>query len=196
MPHPLPPQDFTERSLPLVRVSDALFRLHNINFPPLHFVRSARYRFDAPNGSYGVLYTGSDVHGAFIETFGHATGVGVVSYGELRRRGLAKVELRRPLRLVDLTGPGLARIGADNDLCSGDYLTAQRWSAAMHAHRDGPDGILYRARHDPSRTAAALFDRVAEHLTAVSLGTLADAQHASLLAELLDTYGFGLVASS
>ena len=69
------------------------------------------------------------------------------------------IETTEPLRLVDLTGPGLPRLGADARLADGDHQVSQAWSAAFHGHPDRPDGILYRARHDPSRFAVAIFER-------------------------------------
>ena len=99
----------------------------------------------------------------------------------------------RPLPLVDLAGPGLSRIGADNRLTAASYDLSQRWALALYEHPDQPDGLLYRSRHDPSRLCAAIFDRAAGALTATSLGSLADAGNATLLADLLDTYEYSLV---
>jgi hypothetical protein len=39
----------------------------------------------------------------------------------------------------------------------------------------------------------AIFEHAADALTAVTLGSLAESLHQSLLADLLDTYGFGLL---
>jgi len=193
VPHPLPPGDLNRRSLPLVSFAQSLFRIHDISHAPLHFGHLRRYRFDAPAEEFGVLYCGVDIHCAFIETFGHDTGIGVVSLAELKKRGITRIEYTRPLRLVDLTGSGLAWIGADNQLCTGDYAIAQRWSFALHAHPERPDGIYYRACHDPSRVSAAIYDQVAELFTAIPLGTLADPNNRALLGDILDTYRFGLV---
>jgi hypothetical protein len=49
------------------------------------------------------------------------------------------------------------------------------------------------SRHDPSRFCAAIFNRVADALHAESLGSLVDPANASLLADLLETYGFALI---
>ena len=64
---------------------------------------------------------------------------------------------------------------------------------ALWAHPVRPDGLFYRARHDPSRQSAALFDRAAGLLTAAPLGSLAAPELADLLADVLATYEFGLV---
>jgi hypothetical protein len=87
----------------------------------------------------------------------------------------------------------LARLGADNRLCTGDYLLAQRWALALWQHPEEPDGLYYRSRLDPARQCVAIFGRAQEAITTSSLGSLADSHHRSLLASLLDTYGIGLL---
>ena len=169
------------------------FRVHHTEHEPIFFGRSAKSRFDAPGREYGVLYAGIDAHCAFIETLGHTTGVRVLNVVDVRDRGLARIEARRVLRLVDLGGPGLAHLGADARLGAGDYEIVRRWSLALHQHPERPDGLSYRSRHDPSRLCVAIYERAADALVAVRLGSLADPIHESLLTELLDTYGFGLL---
>jgi len=190
--HPEPPADLARRKLPLARLRGPFFRIHRVRHAALYFGTAGMYRFDAPTKQFGVLYAGLDVHCAFIETFGHATGARLVEIAELSARSLAEITSRRPLRFVDLRAAGLPRMGADAALTSGlDYDLSHRWSLALHGHPQKPDGIAYRARHDPSRTAVAIFDRAKSVLSMKSLGTM-DA-HSGRLADLLDTYDFGLV---
>lgn len=201
-PHPDPP-DLSRLALPLAVVETPWFRHHKSEFGPVFFGRTGECRFDAPpppDGQarpFGVLYLAGDPHCAFIETFGHShvkSGARgrMVTTQALEKKRLARLTFPRPLRLVDLRDHGLARIGADLRLCAGDYGPAQRWSAALWAHPEAPDGVLYRARHDPGRSCAALYDRAGEGIVAADLGTLADPGHVPLLADLLKTYGFGL----
>jgi hypothetical protein len=102
------------------------FRVYSLRYAPLFFGRTGRYRFDAPRGEYGVLYAGNDIVCAFVETFGHSLDIRTVTMEDVRLRGVVEITVSRSLRLVDLTGTGLARLGADNRLCAGDYLIAQR----------------------------------------------------------------------
>jgi len=193
-PHPDPPADLSARALPMRSTKRSWYRIHRLAYAPLFFGRSGDSRFDAPAGEFGVLYAAKDAHGAFIETFGHATGVRVVDRQELSARGLARIVPRRPLRLVDLTSSGLARLGADARLTSGEsYEPPHRWSLAIHEHPRAPDGLLYTARHDPSRVCVALFHRAETALTVVSSGSLGDPSNDVLVARILDTYDFGLV---
>jgi hypothetical protein len=127
-------------------------------------------RFDDPDRAFGVLYVALEIYGAFLETFGRELGYRYVSMSQLRATGHAMVGARRTLRLVDLTGPGLARIGADASLCTGrDVEVTKRWARAFYTHPDSPDGILYRMRHDPSQIGLAIFDRAEQEVEAAQL---------------------------
>jgi hypothetical protein len=134
-----------------------------------------------------------DEHVAFIETFGRDLSYRLVTHGELLSRALAKITLRRRLKMVDLTGAGLATLGADARLCTGSYAVAQVWSAAFWSHPAEPDGLLWRSRFDPERFCVAVFNRAANDLMVSSAGHLARAQHRALLGSILDTYQFGYV---
>ncbi len=176
------------------------FRLHATGRGALYFGRKHVYRFDDPKGKFGVLYAGCDEHCAFIETLGQALSpplpAGAVRYvtdADLERRELARIRTYGRLRLVDLSGAGLARMGADARLCSGDYRVAQRWSRAIHEHPSRPDGLLYPARHDPSRAVVAIFDRARTKLDSTALGTLMTPRNHALRDGILATYGLGLL---
>ncbi len=193
-PHPEPPCDLAARPLPLRACAGPFFRIHRRALPALHFGRGALFRFDAPGGEFGVLYAALEPDAAFIETLGHATGLRVVDAAALMARGLVVFDAAPPLQLVDLSGQGLAQLGADNRLADGDYLVAQRWSRALHDHPAAPDGIAYRCRHDPERLCVALFERVAPRLSPRDLGPLWGAgDDPSRLAAWLERYEFGLI---
>ncbi len=169
--HPEPPGDLRARALPLISEGGPWARAYRLAYPPKYFGRGGDQRFDDPARQFGVCYCGDGPTCAFIETLPTPTELGArtvlgVREAALLARGWATVTLREgaaPLRLVDLTGSGLALVGANADLCScPDYGVPQRWSRALWSHPDQPDGILYRARHDPSLLSLALFDDRAE----------------------------------
>jgi hypothetical protein len=139
-----------------------------------------------------VLYVAETLDGAFIETFGRSPGLNTVSERQLSQRSLARVDVARPVRLVDLTGPGLARIGATASLLAGPHARAQAWSRALWLHPAAPDGLLYRARHDPSCLCVAIFDRVEHLVRGQSLGGLLAPDHLVLLGATLRRYDFSL----
>lgn len=189
---PPPPPALAHRDLPVRTHRDPLFRMHCTDHEPEFWGKTGDNRFDAPAGEFGVLYAAADRHGAFIETCGEAH-ERTVTVAFLARRGWARVEPLRELRLIDLSGAGLSRIGVDERLCSGDHAIAQQWSLALWKHPTLIDGLYYRARHDPSRISVALFDRAASAVSFVHDGNLLEDRHQLLLAELLDTYQFALL---
>lgn len=195
--HPEPHADLADRSPLLYSLDEGtiLSRLHDKDFGPIYFGVKSSYRFDSPDGSFGVLYVGLDEHCAFIETFGQSTGIRLVSQKSLAQRHLSYLILRQPLQLIDLANSGgLARIGADSRLFSGSHAIAQRWSAALRAHPTKPAGILYPARHDTARFACGLYDLPDSAFSVNTVGSLIDPPHRMLLARILNTYDFGLVA--
>lgn len=198
-PHPEPPPDLHRRHLPITRTHQAWWRLHRCAYGAIYFGKSGTNRFDAPGGEqgeFGVLYAAADAYGAFIETLGRATGANRVDMQLLRETCLSRLTTVQPLKLVDLRGPGLARLGADERLCAGDdYELCGRWALALYHHPVRPDGLYFRARHDPARFSLALFSRdaTAQGIQAQSQGALTDPANTALLAEILDRYQFQLL---
>lgn len=194
--HPSPPADLSKLSLLVTRLRCAWYRIHSLTRGPIYFNPSADYRFNAPAGEFSVLYLARDLHGAFAETLLHDTGNPLVEWSELASRGVVKVTFDRTLRLVDLRGKGLARAGADASLTCGPdttYNLCHRWAKAFHDHPRAPDGILYRARHDPERVCAAIFNRAEPHLKWSRLGrSLVDPMHSAALDDIFTTYGLAL----
>ena len=182
---PLPPLDLATRRLPIVRLAGSWVRIHWTTHDPLFFGRTGSNRFDDPLRRYGVLYAAVTGEGAFIETFGRRPGMDVVSRRQLAVRSVALIDATRRLRLVDLTGPGLAHIGATGGLASGPRPVAQLWSRALWEHPSRPDGLLFRARHDPSCLTVAIFSRAAHVIRAAPQGSLMDASVKPLLAAAL-----------
>lgn len=127
------------------------------------------------------MYLGTDPFCAFIETFGQSMarngrGISVVAESDLGRYCLCMIDLspgRQPLRLVDLTGAGLSRLGADARLntMTEDRGLPQRWALVLHRHPQRPDGLCYRVRHDPAWIGVALFDRARDALRAACVGS-------------------------
>lgn len=192
-PHPDPPDDLGERSLPTIDSSGPWYRLYPVGHEPLHFGTSGRGRFDAPGGDYGVCYAADDAYGAFIETYGRLLDRDFVTRDALNRRGLVEISSGETCTFVDLTAEGLNRLGADNRLATGTYSTSQQWSEALHEHPVRPDGLRYRSRHDPSRICVALFDHLVDRLTLDDRGPLGAERNRRRLADLLAHYEFGLV---
>jgi hypothetical protein len=81
----------------------------------------------------------------------------------LAKKAYVTLELLRPLKLVKMAGPGLARIGATAQVVHGGkpYDSPQAWSGALHQHPATYDGIAYNARHDDEALCYAIFERAA-----------------------------------
>jgi hypothetical protein len=190
---PEPSKRFHSIELPISEIDREWYRSHPTRRGAVYFGRNRAYQFDAPDGEYGVLYVGADLNVAFIESFQIAGIHPAITEAQLKERSLSRIRTRDAVRLVNLADSGaLTRIGADGRLFTASYSVSQRWSRAIQTHPVKPDGILYRPRHDPARLAAAFFDRIADHLTAESLGKWLDQRAA--LGEVLDTYGVALVS--
>jgi len=120
-------------------------------------------RFDVGAGEFRVCYVGLAPAAAFAETFLRNPGQRVLDRTLLGSRALSTLTGLRPLSLVRLHGPGLARVGATAEVTHGRaYELARAWSLALWAHPAHPDGILYNSRHDDDELCAALFDRASE----------------------------------
>ena len=187
--------DFNAIDLPIVRRYRHWFRAHGCHVGPLFFGMTGDWRYDDPEGEFGVLYAASDFEGAFVEGCLHDGGLGeaipMLSERYVRGRCLSKVGFDQSLRLVDLTGSGVLKIRADARICTGNYEISQRWSRALWAHPQQPDGILYLSRHNPSLVCAAIYDR-APSSTFEGLGSFLGPDLVDDTAKLLDKYRVGL----
>ena len=179
----------------IIEAPGPYFRTHGIARGPLSPGNAGLNRFDAPDASYGVLYLGCDAYCAFVETFAHASGTRTVTTAALKSRALSQLKPTRPLRLIDLAGPGaLVRIGVDSRLFAGEYQRAQLWSKALHDHPAKADGLLYPSRLDPSRRAVALFlDRPIRFAELSRQCWYAPGPQRVLLAEIAEHYKIELI---
>ncbi len=192
--HPHPPEDLNQRELPIVNQCGPWFRIHQSKYQAIHFAKSALNRFDDPKTEYGVLYCAQDFYAAFIETLGWSTGARDISTKSLSNRRLASITSSRAFQFIDLTGSGLAHIGADAEICTGrDRSLSQFWSRALWAHSVEADGIRYISRHDPQRVCYALFDRTANNLYIKDLGELNGPMLLKEVGLIIDYYKFALV---
>jgi len=192
--HPAPPRGGHTGPLAIQRVrkNHTWFRLYRHQYDPLHFGMTRRSRFDAPNGEFGVLYVARQCAGAFIETLVR-DGIRELPNDVIKRFHVAEITASRGLKLIDLAGKGLVRMGVDGRLATGDYRIAQRWSKVFYDHPDGVDGILYPSRHDPKQHLAALFDRTHPLLRGESCGTVRNYLGDQEFFRLLDHYGIALL---
>lgn len=191
-PGPLPPADFASRDLPIgtVPAGAAFIRIHRTGLGVLYFGMSGDSRFDDPARGYGVCYAARSLEGAFAETCLRQVGSTLVSMAMLASRSVTAITATADLRLVELHGRGLPRLGATASVSSGTYAVSQPWSEAIHRHGATVDGIAYRSNHDNGELCVALFDRCRARLEEGASEPLAHDRRR--LATLLDHYGIGI----
>ncbi len=169
---PFPPSDLHGRRPNIVSLpaGSEIHRFYTAIYEPIFFDQSRTGRFNAPDGSYGVLYVAKLVNGAFAETFLRSPGNTLIDGGFLKRKAYARLGILSSLKLIDLTGPGLAIVGATAEVPHSGlpYDTAQGWSKALFDHPARADGIAYHARHDDTEICYAIFDRAGAAIVEVS----------------------------
>ena len=94
-------------------------------------------------------------------------------------RAVSELICDRELRLVDLHGRGLSRVGATNAISTGPYAPCRIWTDYLWSHRDRPDGIAYASRHNSRQICYAVFER-----PDIGFTTSNPANFASILSEI------------
>jgi hypothetical protein len=176
----LPPKDLASRTPEFVTLLQGAIieRFYTAAYDPIYFDRSSLGRFNAPDGSYGVLYAAEQLGGAFAETFLRTPGRTLLPPDLVRQKARARIRTTRELRLIRLAGSGLARLGATAEVAHGGlpYDVPQAWSKALKEHPTQPDGIAYRARHNDDAICYALFDHASSPVQEQSRDTNLDDQ--------------------
>jgi hypothetical protein len=172
--------------LPIIPIPSGtrLFRIHRVGHdaiffsPPVDPATGERqlptYRFDSATGTFGVLYAAEQFEGAFVETMLRNPQLTFVSQNYVTLRGVTELASSRDLRLVDMHGRGLSRIGTTNAISTGPYAPCWAWSDYLYSHRDRPDGMAYASRHNPQQICYAIFERSDLSLTPGRPVSLAD----------------------
>jgi hypothetical protein len=107
-----------------------------------------------------VLYCAEEINGAFAETFLRQTGRTLLPHDLVAGKSYVRLVVMRDIRLAEMKGHGLARMGATAEVAHSGvpYDVPQSWSKALREHAAGPNGIAYTCRHDDEAVAYALFD--------------------------------------
>lgn len=166
---PSPPADIHTRrpSFSWPATGTLLHRFHARGHDPIYFDRSLTGRLNAPDASYGILYTAKHQRGAFAETFLREPGRTLLPQDLVRAKSYATIALMEKLRIVRLYGPSLAKVGCTAQVTHGPlpYDLPQAWSKALHEHPIRADGIAYRSRHDDDQICYAIFERARAKLS-------------------------------
>jgi RES domain-containing protein len=172
--------------LPIIAIPSGtrLFRIHRLDHDAVFFSPAVdpatgerqppTYRFDSASGNFGVLYAARQFEGAFVETILRNPQLTFVSRNYVTLRCVTELAFGRDLRLVDMHGRGLSRIGTTNAISTGPYAPCWAWSDYLYSHRGKPDGIAYASRHNPLQICYAIFERSDLSVTPNRLVRLAD----------------------
>lgn len=195
----LPGSAFAGRGLVVktVPAGEVWRRMYETRFPDPLGWGPGLSRFSDPTGAaFGVVYLGSSAKVAFVETIlrDRADGRGadcLVALAEIEARSLASIQVVEDLRLVDLTGDGLVRMGVPADVVgAGDQTLGRAWSVAFHDHADQPDGVYYPSRLNEER-CIALYDGALGKVKATAAPRLMDCR--SELASILNDLEIAVV---
>jgi RES domain len=182
-----PPKGFTSRDLALAESAPTAIwrRIYESRFPDPLGYGFGPSRFSDPKTTlvapdrFGVVYLGSSVKVCFAEAILRDRGVRRIKafpleWAELEKWTCAELQITSALRLVDLRGDGLLRMGVPTDVTRASSQTlGRRWSRAFWAHDAKPDGIIYESRLN-GETNIALFDRALTKLAASATPRLVD----------------------
>lgn len=178
----LPPSNLATENLSLKRCDPAkLFRVSGHNTGEPYFGCTGANRFDAPGSAAGAAefsacYLGFSLTVAVAESVLHDEIPSNGEYGVALTMLNSKYVLRfqgSTLRLANLTGAALKRLGGHADLSGTcDYATTQQWSLAVHRNPNNFDGFVYMSRHMNTQMAVVLFDRAGPKIQMASATSL------------------------
>lgn len=160
-----PPLDFDTIGLKVKEVSPRkLKRISRHDSGEPYFGRWASSRFDSPDKKFGTCYCGQTLAATIAETILHdeipVGGAFRIREEEFEKRFLVTYDGGHPLRLADLTGASLKRLGGDNNLSAETpYTVTQQWGAAVHGHPERVDGLLFVSKNLNDQQVVVVFDR-------------------------------------
>lgn len=200
----LPPKGFESRPLALTDIPAGTVwrRLYQSRFPdPLGYGLGPSRFSDpetglVPPARFGVVYLGSSLKVCFLEAILRDRGVGrigafPIEWAELEAWTCGELRIDSPLRLVNLRGDGLVRMGLPTDAVrSSSQVLGRVWSRAIWSHDARPDGIAYESRLN-GETNIAVFDRALAKVSAIATPRLVDCR--SELAGVITDFDLAIV---
>lgn len=191
-----PPEDLHRQRLDIVMVRPSdLVRVSRHDTGEPYFGRSGGNRFDDASADsvqrFGTCYLGLGLTVAFAESVLHdlepTGGRFVLPASEIDSRFALSFK-GRPLRLANLTGTSLLRLGGHGEISgTSDYTLPQAWATALAAHPDRIDGLLYMSRRVNNDVAVVLFHRSGARLPGLQLRKAVPlAHHRDFLATVAD----------
>lgn len=198
-----PPVDLSEQPLSVVAVAPkVLCRVSRYKTGEPFFGRSGACRFDdatpEPGLRFGTCYLGFNLAVAFAESVLHneqpCNGRFMIPTSEIDSRWVLSFKGRRKLRLANMTGRHLLRLGGNGELSgTSDYRLPQAWAAAVLAHPSQVDGMMYMSRRVNDSAAVVLFERTPGHPPAIRLDQALPLFHHTDFVQTIEDFGVGLI---
>lgn len=176
-----PPAETLDPALALWEPGVPIHRAHGRYLDPLGFNRKQGldFRFSSlcvDGRPIGVLYGADSLMGAISETLFHTVSSDgdhlkprAIPRASIEKYALSVLQSTRPLKLIDLTGHGLGRMGmpiTHGELILSNAVQYERtraWAEAFYRHPVRIDGFLWVSRQYNLSRAMLLFeDRVGE----------------------------------
>jgi len=158
-----------------IKPGTLLHRIHRPDHDPIFFGpegATPMFRFDAPDGSYKVLYAARSLETAFGETLVRSPDIPYVTSTAVKVRVRSELAVTRLLKLYPLIDAGVSARGLSfTDLHGDAYAKTQEVSAWVHGNTSA-DGILYTSRFD-NQHCVALFDRAIDAVVTTPASKLA-----------------------
>ena len=169
---PIPPK-YVHPLITTWRAGRGLYRVHPVGYEPNQFnpgQAGRPGRFHPIRDTYGdlipTLYAADRIDGALSETvFHNVVASGVLFRAELATRNLTRIELRRDIKIADLSGHGLRRLGLDRmqllEPGAQSYADTAKWAEAIHRSDASIEGIIWVSRQfDRAKALLAYGDRL------------------------------------
>ena len=150
-----------------------LYRIHRKDYGPLQFnsgTEGRPGRFHPIEDRRGrlipTLYAADRIDGALSETvFHNVVAGGFVLRAELATRFLSRIDLARDIKIANLSGHGLRKLGLKRSQLleceSLHYAETARWAAAIYRSDDSLDGMVWVSRQfDTARAMLAYGGRL------------------------------------
>ena len=155
-----------ETALRRIAAGNSLHRIHRAHhqaafFGPIGL--EPQGRFDAPDGSFKILYAARSLETAFGEALVRSPQNPFVLSSAAAARVRSELLVTKTLRLYPLVDGSVSSLGLSFTELHGDTY-AKTWAVSAHIHdTTNADGILYTSRFDTQR-CVAIFDRAASSI--------------------------------
>lgn len=183
-----PPADIATRTLPLENFTfEDWRRVHKASFGACYYSGDPANRFSSPGCK--LIYVGDTPSTAFWELYWDDIATVApphrqIAKAKLAARKMCAVWANREFRVFNATkAKSLRAVSANAAAFIADYENCQAWAAALQAHPQQPEGIIYPSVRNQGGVCIGLFEgrTSCADLLFTDMGTLDQVQAVSAL---------------